>query len=225
MTIVERALDLIPDASNVGLGSGRAAQEFVRGLGNRVRSGQLRVRGVATSRETEQLADTVGIPLVSLADAGTLAVTVDGADEVDANLNLIKGYGRALTREKIVACSSQRLVILVGKEKLVPQLGSRGKLPVEVLPFALTLCETRLRKLGCQPTLWADGGRALMTDNGNNIFDCSISPIVDAAQLENDIRTIPGVICTGLFLGMADVVLVGNSNGWEMLEERQRPHH
>ncbi len=148
MTIVERALELIADGSRIGLGSGHAAQAFVSALGERVRNGARHIQGVPTSEETARLCRQEGIPLMTLADADELDVTVDGADEVDPNLDLIKGYGRALVREKIVAASSRRLVILVGDEKLVARLGSRGKLPVEVTPFALPLCEKRLRLLG-----------------------------------------------------------------------------
>ena len=137
MTIVERALEFVPNGSRIGLGSGRAAEAFVKALGECVRSGRLQVQGVPTSEETARLARQEGIPLLNLAEAGELALTVDGADEVDPDLNLIKGYGRAMVREKIVAASSRLLVILVGEEKLVPQLGTRGKLPVEVTPFAL----------------------------------------------------------------------------------------
>src|SRR5262245_14928442 len=144
MTIVERALELVPNGARIGLGSGRAAQAFVKALGEGIRSGRVRVEGVPTSEETAALAGREGIPLLTLAEAGVLDLTVDGADEVDPNLDLIKGYGRALVREKVVAASSRRLVILVGDEKLVPRLGTRGKLPVEVTPFALALCERRL---------------------------------------------------------------------------------
>src|SRR5262249_43794456 len=151
MTIVERALELVPNNARIGLGSGRAAQAFVKALGERVRKGSLCVHGVPTSEETARLARQEGIPLLTLAEAGIPDLTVEGADEVDPNLDLIKGYGRARVREKIVAASSRRLVILVGEEKLVPQLGTRGKLPVEVTPFALPLCERRLRELGCRP--------------------------------------------------------------------------
>ncbi len=222
MTIIERALELVTNDSLVGLGSGRAARAFVQALGERVRSGGLRVRGVPTSEETAALAHSVGVPLVTLAEAGTLDITVDGADEADPQLDLIKGYGRALVREKIVAASSRRLVILVGKAKLVPRLGTRGRLPVEIVPFALPLCERRLRELGCQPTLWAENGRLQTTDNGNYILDCSLGPIADAARLENDLRAIPGVVGSGLFLGMADTVLVGEGDGLELIEERRR---
>src|SRR6478752_3392690 len=152
MTIYERALELIPDGAAIGLGSGRAASAFVRLLGEKVRSGRLHVRAVPTSTETARIATENGIPLTDLNETSELAITIDGADEVDPDLNLIKGYGRALVREKVVAAASRQLVILVGEEKLVPQLGTRGKLPVEVVPFAVSVCERRLRGLGCQPT-------------------------------------------------------------------------
>ncbi|HZY90468.1 MAG TPA: ribose 5-phosphate isomerase A, partial [Gemmataceae bacterium] len=156
MTIYERALDFIADGDAVGLGSGRASTEFIKLLGVRVRDG-LRVRGVPTSGTSERLAQGLGIPLVPLGEGMPLAVTVDGADEVDPHLDLIKGYGRALVREKVVAASSRRLVILVGPGKEVPILGSRGKLPVEVVPFALPLCVRRLAELGCDPVPYEEG--------------------------------------------------------------------
>ena len=222
MTIVERALELVADDSRVGLGSGRAAEAFVRVLGERVRSGQLQVIGVPTSEKTAALARLEGIALATLAEAGTLDCTVDGADEVDPNLDLIKGYGRAMVREKIVAASSRRLVILVGEEKLVAKLGSRGKLPVEVLPFGLALCERRLRELDCEPVLYVQDGKPYVSDNGNYIFDCRIGPIADAVRLESNIGAIPGVVGTGLFLGMANTVLIGDSSDFRLKEERSR---
>lgn len=222
MTIIERALELVSQHSLIGLGSGRAAQAFVRALGERVRCGAARVCGVPTSEETASLAQKVGIPLSTLADVPTLDVTVDGADEVDLALNLIKGYGRAMVREKVVASSSRRFVVLVGEEKLVPQLGARGKLPVEVLPFALATCQRQLQELGCRPVIWAKNGHPLMTDNGNYILDCVVEPIADTAGLETALRAIPGVVGTGLFLGMADVVLVGNDEDFELIDERRR---
>ena len=222
MTIIERALELVAENTRIGLGSGHAAQAFVKSLGERIRKGQMQIQGVPTSEETAQLARQAGIPLLTLAEAGELDLTVDGADEVDPHLDLIKGYGRALVREKIVADSSRRLVILVGHEKLVARLGSRGKLPIEVTPFALPLCERRLRDLGCRPVPFVQEGRLFVTDNGNNILDCGIDPISDAHRLEMDIRAIPGVVGTGLFLGMADTVLVGDRNDFQLIEERRR---
>jgi ribose 5-phosphate isomerase A len=222
MTAVERALELVPDGSRIGLGSGRAAQAFVKALGERVRAGGLRVHGVPTSEETARLAREEGVPLLTLAEAGLLEVTVDGADEVDPNLDLIKGYGRALVREKVVAASSRHLIILVGREKLVPRLGTRGKLPVEVVPFALPLCERRLGELGCRPVPWRRGNDLSITDNGNLILDCQIDPIPDPVRLENEIRAIPGVVGTGLFLGMASAVLVGEGDNFRLVEEKRR---
>jgi ribose 5-phosphate isomerase A len=124
-----------------------------------------------------------------------------------------------MVREKIVAASSRRLVILVGVEKLVPVLGSRGILPVEVVPFGLHLCQRRLIELGCRPIMKLANGRPFVTDNGNQILDCGISPIRDAAAFEQSILSIPGVVGTGLFIGMADTVLVQDG---EMVEVRQR---
>lgn len=124
-TIIERALELVPNDSRVGLGSGRAVRAFVKALGERVLKEGLRIHGVATSEETASLARQQGIPLLTLAEVGVLDLTIDGADEVDPNLDLIKGYGHAFVREKIVATSSRRLIIVVGDEKLVPQLGTR----------------------------------------------------------------------------------------------------
>jgi ribose 5-phosphate isomerase A len=220
MTIYERALELVRAGDIIGLGSGRASTEFIAELGKRVRAG-LSVRGVPTSRASEELARRVGIPLVSLAEGLPLALIVDGADEVDPHLDLIKGYGRALVREKIVAASSRKLVILVGPGKEVPVLGSRGKLPVEVVPFALPLCQQQLAKLGCNPVLYEEDGKPFVTDNGNHILDCAIAPILHPDQFEAHLRAIPGVVGTGLFLNMASTVLVGDDH-FQLVAEKQR---
>jgi ribose 5-phosphate isomerase A len=222
MTIYERALDFVTDGDTIGLGSGRAASEFIKLLGERVKAG-LRVRGVPTSRPSEELALRVGVPLVSLEEAGLLAVTVDGADEVAPNLDLIKGWGRALVREKVVAASSRRLVIVCGRDKDVPALGTRGKLPVEVVPFALPLCRRRIQALGPRPVLYEVDGKPFLTDNGNYILDCGTGPIPNPAALETELRAIPGVVGTGLFLGMADTVLFGDeSKQFELVAEKRR---
>jgi len=202
------ALEFVRDGQTLGLGTGRAAAAFVRALGARVEKG-LRVRGVPTSEATAAIAREVGIPLLTLAEAGRLDTTFDGADEVDPRLDVIKGYGGALVREKIVAASSDRLVILVGAEKLVSKLGARGKLPVEVLEFGRALCERELAKLGCPGVLRAGAdGKAYRTDNGNPILDAKVAGIDDPAALEAAILAIPGVVGTGLFVGMADAVIV-----------------
>ncbi len=215
MVAGERALEFIEPGQSVGLGTGRAATAFIERLGERVKAG-LRLRAVPTSERSALLARNLGIPLVSLAEAGTLDVCVDGADEVDPQLDLIKGYGGALVREKIVAASARKLVILVGPEKLVQKLGARGRLPVEVVPFGLSLAMRRLRALGCEPRLRMDDGAPYLTDNGNHILDCGIHPLDDAARFESDLKAIPGLVGSGLFLGMADVVIVEDEGGVEV---------
>jgi len=205
--LATRALDFVRDDSVVGLGAGRAASAFVRALAARVREG-LRVRGVPASEETGRLARELGIALVGL--EAELDVTVDGADEVDPRLNLVKGYGGAFVRERIVAAASRRQIILVTADKLVETLGSRGRLPVEVLPFALPLCRRRLEDLGLKPALRTYEDRPFVTDNFNVIVDCAVDSIADPTALERAILAIPGVIDTGLFLGTAAVVLVAH---------------
>jgi ribose 5-phosphate isomerase A len=222
MKIYERALEMIPDGTTIGLGSGRAATAFIKALGARVQAGGLRVRGVPTSNATAGLAREVGIEVVTLAEAGELSVAVDGADEVAPNLDLIKGYGRALVREKIVAAAARQFIILVGHEKLVGQLGGRGKLPVEVLEFALPLAQKRLSELGCRPVPYLQDGQLFHSDNGNPILDCAIGPLDDPLRLEAEIRAIPGVVGSGLFLNMADQVLIGHEDTFDLIEQKQR---
>jgi ribose 5-phosphate isomerase A len=222
MTIYERALELVADGTTVGLGSGRAAEAFIHLLGERVRGGQLHVRALPTSLATADLARQQGIPLLDPAEVGTLDLAIDGADEVDAHLDLIKGYGRAFVRERIVAAQARQFVILVGEEKLVPRLGAHGKLPVEVVPFALPLCERRLRDMGFPATAYRQNAELFVSDNGNHILDCAIGPLEDPAGLERDILAIPGVVDTGLFLEMADTVLIGDHSDFRLLDERTR---
>jgi len=216
--LARRALGFVKDDTAVGLGAGRAATAFVRALAARVRDG-LRVRGVPVSEATAALAGELGIPLVGL--EVEIDVTVDGADEVDPDLNLIKGYGGALVRERIVAAASRRQIILVERDKLVPRLGSRGRLPVEVVSFALPLSRRRLAALGLAPMLRMAGESQFVTDNGNVILDCVVGPIVDPPALERALRAVPGVVDTGLFLGTADTVLVADGTSVSELS-RQR---
>ena len=205
------ALAHVHHGMRVGLGSGRAASAFVRALGARVRGG-LQVRAVPTSEGVARLARELGVPLGGL-DEGIVDVTVDGADEVDPRLDLIKGYGGALVRERIVAAASRRVVIMVGREKLVPMLGTRGRLPVEVIPFGAPLALRELADLGCRPALRVVDGRPFVTDNGNWIVDCGVRPIEAPAAFARDLRALPGVVDAGLFLGVADLVLVADATG------------
>lgn len=205
--IAVAAAEMVADGQDIGLGTGRAATAFIHALAERVRQG-LTIRGVATSVESAELAQRLGIPLTSLEEAEQLDLAVDGADEVDPAGNLIKGWGGALVRERIVAASAQRLVIVVGTEKLVPVLGTRGRLPVEVVPFGLPLARRRLADLGCPGESRMQGGELWLSDNGNAILDCRVTGIEQPQQLECQIRDIPGVVGTGLFLGMTDTVLI-----------------
>jgi ribose 5-phosphate isomerase A len=205
----------------VGLGSGRAAEAFVRALAEETSRG-LHIQGVPTSNATAALATALGLTVTELS-SDPLDITVDGADEVDLRLDLIKGYGGALTRERVVAAASRRQVILVTPEKLVPRLGTRGRLPVEILPFARPLCQRRLAALGCQPHLRQAGAGPFVTDNGNWILDCGIAAQDDAATLDRDIRRIPGVVDTGFFLGTAERVLVAEADSVRVLRRAGGP--
>ncbi|MGQ0633569.1 MAG: ribose-5-phosphate isomerase RpiA [Planctomycetaceae bacterium] len=215
--IADRALQFVPEGSVVGLGTGRAAAEFIRELGARVQRG-FRVRGVPTSDASAALARELGIPLVTLDEIDAIDVDIDGADEVDPDCNLIKGLGGALLREKIVAAASRKVVILVGEEKLVPKLGAHGTLPVEVVPFGLPTCRRALAALGCPPNPRMRDGRLFVSDNGNYILDCQLAPLDRPAELEREIRAIPGVVETGLFLNMAHTVLVQRGDRVEVRE-------
>ncbi len=216
--VAARAVDMIEDGARVGLGSGRTASAFIRLLGARVSAG-LRVTGVPTSAAVAGIARDVGIPLVALSETDMLDITVDGADEVAPNLDLIKGHGGALLRERIVAAASKRQVILVGAEKLVKQLGERFAIPVEVFPFAEGPVSRAIRNVGLDPhaRMDADGRAALVNENGNLTLDCALpAPLADAhaaRALETLLRAIPGVVDTGLFLGTAERVLVGHADG------------
>lgn len=215
--IGERALKFVKERNVVGLGSGRTASKFIEALGARCREG-FRIQAVPTSEATAKLAAGLGIPLITFEEAGTLHITVDGADEVDRDLNLIKGYGGALVREKIVAAASGRLVILVESEKLVTELGARGKLPVEVVPFGLSLCRQKLEELGFPSTVREVDGLPFVSDNGNHILDCAVRKIRHPQEIERLFCSIPGIVGTGLFLNMADTVLIQNGNEIEVRE-------
>jgi len=215
----ERALDLIRDGQVIGLGTGSTAKFAIEGLGRLVREG-LSVTGVPTSVATERLARELAIPLVTLNEAGVIDVTLDGADEVDPDFNMIKGGGGALTREKLVARASVKRVILVDESKLVSRLGLSRLLPIEVLPFAWTLAARLLTGLGCVASLRELDGVPFVTDNGNHILDCAFGPIEDAATLEKRIKLLPGVIECGLFIGIADTLVIGFDG---RVEVRERP--
>jgi ribose 5-phosphate isomerase A len=216
--LAARALDLVADGARVGLGSGRAAAAFISALGSRVQAG-LRVVGVPASAASARQARELGIPLVDLDEDLALDLTVDGADEVAPNLDLVKGRGGALVRERIVASASLRQVILVGQAKLVGALGERCPFPLEVIPFGLGLVSRRVKALGLHPVLRREAreSRPVQSDNGNFTLDCTLrQPLADgraARELERALLAIPGVVDTGLFLGTAQLVLIGYPDG------------
>lgn len=212
----------VESGMKVGLGTGRAATAFLQALAERVRAEGLEVVGVPTSEGTRALAASLGVRLTTLAEAGPLDLTVDGADEVNPSLDLIKGLGGALVREKIVAASSRRLLIVVGAEKLVEHLGRKTPLPVEVVPFGLALCERRIAELGAKPVLRRQGDSPFVSDNGNYVLDCRFEEIVSPGALDREIREIPGVVGTGLFVGMAQRALVQEGRDVRILERRSR---
>jgi ribose 5-phosphate isomerase A len=199
------ALRYVKDGQIVGLGTGRAASVFIRALAE----AGLKIRGVPTSNASAELARSLGIELASMDEGASIDVDVDGADEVDPGLNLIKGYGGAMVREKIVAAASRKRIFLVGEEKLVKRLGERGRLPIEVVPFALPYVIRQLGKIGLKPKVRkTDDGRNFVSDNGNPVIDCGVQEIRNPTRLERELLAISGIVGTGLFIGMADVVLV-----------------
>jgi ribose 5-phosphate isomerase A len=215
----EVAVKLVRDGQVLGLGTGSTTKYAIEALGRLVQDG-LRVQGVPTPSATAALATSLGIPLIELNDASRIDLTIDGADEVDPAFNMIKGGGGALTREKLVAIASQHRAMLVDETKLVTALGETRPLPVEVLPFCWVISARRLQELGCEPDLRLVGGRPLLTDNGNYILDCAFPPISDPAGLEKSIKLLPGVVESGLFISLADTLIIGFDDRTEV---RKRP--
>lgn len=204
----EHALELVKDNQVIGLGTGSTAAFAIEGIARRVREG-LSIKGVPTSVASERMARALGIPLIELNEVEDIAITFDGADEVDADFNMIKGGGGALTREKLVALASKQRVILIDEGKIVSKLGQSRSLPVEVLPFAWTLAARNLAGLGCKPNLRERNEKPFITDNGNYILDCDFGPMENPAALESRIKLLPGVIESGLFIGIADTLVIG----------------
>jgi ribose 5-phosphate isomerase A len=211
----EHALTYIQSGMALGLGTGSTAKHLLPGLAARLRDGRLHdIVGVPTSEATAALAHELGIPLATLAERPRLDLAIDGADEIDPQLNAIKGLGGALLHEKIVAASAERFILVGDETKLVPRLGTHALLPVEVILFGRPLCERRLAALGCVPTLRrAADGESFRTDEGNVILDCRFDVIDDAPALAVAINAIPGVVGHGLFLGMAGLALVAGPGG------------
>lgn len=208
------AAALVRPGMRVGLGTGSTARYLVDALGEAWKEGRLQgIVAVPTSRRTADQARGYGIPLADLSDVVTLDLTIDGADEVDPELDLIKGLGGALLREKIVACSSEMMVVMIDHTKLVERLGMKAPVPVEVEPFGFKSTVRALEGLGCRATLRMDGDVPYRTDGGHLCVDCRFERIDDPRGLDNAIRVIPGALETGLFVGIARLVLVGDPTG------------
>ncbi len=216
----EASLRFVRDGMVIGLGTGSTADYFLQALAAALRDGRLKsVRGIPTSRQSERRAEHLGIPLITLAHARP-DVTIDGADEVDPHLNLIKGLGGALLREKIVAQNSGQLIIIADAGKTVAKLGTKSPLPVEVAQFAHEAHVGFFRELGAAAALRKlPDGAPYVTDNGNHIYDCRFTGIGDPAQLDATLHARAGVVETGLFVGMATVALVADERG---VQERIR---
>jgi ribose 5-phosphate isomerase A len=212
------SLRFVKDGQVIGLGTGSTAAYFIKLLAEEVKRG-LRIRGIPTSQRSHELAASLGIPLTTLDECQEIAVTVDGADEVDPQLRLIKGGGGAMLREKIVASATNQLVIVADASKQVPVLG-KFPLPVEVIRFAQALVAKRIRALGAEVTVRTDAdGNAFVTDENNHILDCRFGQIPDADGLARKLSDMPGVVEHGLFIGMASVALL--ARGSEIVELRR----
>jgi ribose 5-phosphate isomerase A len=204
----ERAAEYVKDGMIVGLGTGSTVFFTISKLGELVQQG-LSIKGIPTSKQTEKLATQVGIPLVSFKEIDQIDVAIDGADEVNRDLSLIKGGGGALLREKIIAKVANTFIVVADSHKMVDKLGG-FPLPVEVVPFGHEMTKKYIRELGCSPHLRQKDGIPFRTDNGNYIFDCGFPDITHPGDLERNLNMIPGVVENGLFVGMADIVITLN---------------
>jgi ribose 5-phosphate isomerase A len=221
-----RAAELVEDGMRLGLGTGSTARLVLEAIAARRERGELRdIVGVPTSIDTRDQAGRLGIPLTTIDDQPSLDLTLDGADEVDPDLELIKGLGGALLWEKIVAAASARLVIVVDDSKRVERLGTRAPLPVEVVPFGWRTTLGPVRDLGAEPRLRArEDGAPFVTDGGHYIVDCRFPGGMERPEeVESRLLRCPAVVGTGLFLGMADTVIVATATGVELLRRDGTP--
>jgi len=203
------AVQLVESGNIVGLGSGSTATHAIRFLAERVREG-LKIIGIPTSQKTKQLAEQLGIPLTTLEEHPQIDIDIDGADEIDPQLNLIKGGGGALLREKVVASASRRFIVVAESTKQVARLG-KFPLPIEVIPFAESVIQPRIEALGARVSLRRYAyDNPYVTDEGHHILDCNFGEIADPPALAQKLRSMPGVVEHGLFIGMAEIAFVGN---------------
>lgn len=216
------AVKHVKDGFVIGLGSGTTAAYAVREIGKRVREGKLKVLGVPSSHQAYLLAVENGIPMTTLDENPQLDLTIDGVDQIDNRLHMIKGLGGALTREKIIASVSRQNIRIADETKFTEIVGTKHAVPVEILPFAFTVVKTEVIKLGGKPVLREGSGKIgpAITDDGNFILDVDFGPIENPKNLDAQLKPIPGVIETGLFVGMVDIVYIGTRNGVRKLENK-----
>lgn len=214
------ALRFVENDMLVGLGTGSTATEFIKALGEALRTGKLKgVRGIPTSKKSEELAKSLGIPIVTFAQHQRTSVCVDGADEVGPGLQLVKGLGGALLREKVVAQNSDKFIVIADSGKEVPALGTKCPLPVEVTIFGHETQPAFFRSLGAQPTLRPNAdGTPFVTDNGNYIFDCKFDSISDPTSIERQFKQRAGIVETGLFLNIAKVAIIAEIESGQVRE-------
>ncbi|MBG9446813.1 ribose-5-phosphate isomerase RpiA [Cytobacillus firmus] len=215
----EKAADFVKDGMIIGLGSGSTVYWFLKRLGELVNAG-LTVKGVPSSLRTEGWAREFNIPLADFSETQILDLAIDGADEVDPEFNLTKGGGGSLLREKIVDANAKKLIIIVDESKLVNQLG-KFPLPVEIVPFGWELTSKRIAELGAIPQLRINDGEVFVTNNGNYILDCQFERIPNPKELHNKLIQIIGVVETGLFIEMTDLVLVGSTDKVDVLNRME----
>jgi ribose 5-phosphate isomerase A len=214
----EEAVSLVKSGMVVGLGTGSTADFFLKALAARIADGRLKnIRGLPTSRASEVLGRGLGIPIVTFAECPHADVTIDGADEIDPSLNLIKGRGGAMLREKVVAQNSTQLIIIADDSKKVTMLGTRFPLPVEVTMFGFETQSAFLKSLGCKPVLRMSGDKPYVTDNGNYIYDCKFPRIDNPQAIEKELGMRAGVVESGLFLGIAKTAIVAGKKDVERL--------
>ena len=207
----EKAVEYVTDGMIIGLGTGTTAYWAIQRIGERIRTG-VKIQAVSSSEDSASLARDLNIPLADINSINAIDLTIDGADEVDQQKNLIKGGGGALLREKILAINTKQYIIVVDESKMVKQLGA-FPLPVEITRFAENLTIKKIQGLGCKPQIRKKDGKPFVTDNGNLIVDCKFDFINNAVELNARLHSIAGVVETGLFTGFSPTIIVGYLNG------------
>lgn len=215
----EKAVEFIKDNMTIGLGSGTTVYWFMKELGERIDQG-LNITAIPTSKRTEYWAKKFGIPLVEAADTDHIDLTIDGANEIDRNLNLIKGGGGSLVREKIIGNYSKEYIIIVNHEKKCEQLGNYP-VPIEVIPFGWRITSRYIERLGCEAEIRKSMNSIFISDNGNYILDCKFGNISNPVSLHSELKMTPGVIETGLFIDMTDKVILGQEKGVVIIDKKK----